>query len=359
MRKAKKSYSHIKKEERNEISILLKKGYSLADIADVLHRDKSTISREVKRNRRKIRQKGGTRDSSYEAKIAHFKARNRRRDARYQGKKIWQNKKLLNYLEKRIRKGWNPEVVSGRMTLENQPFYASKTAIYDFLYSPYGQYLCQHLPSRRYRRRKRRKKKTKKTLIPNRVGIELRPEVINLKREYGHFEGDTIVSGRKWQSKKAISVIYERALKYLDLKKINSLKPDLNNQAIEKMVEDLEVFQSLTLDNGIENTKYEELKKKLQIETYFCDPYSAWQKPGVENVNKLIRRYISKGSDIADYSDKYIENIAERLNNIPRKSLGYKTPKEVMIENGLLRVEQPKILQFRVIKNIPSVALRG
>ena len=137
---------------------------------------------------------------------------------------------------------------------------------------------------------------------------------------------------------------------YTLAKKIARLKPELNNQAIKKMSDNLNKFKSLTLDNGIENTRHEELKKDLQIDTYFCDPYSSWQKGGVEQANKLIRKFVPKGSDIANYSDKYIENVCKRLNNTPKKSLGCKTPKEIMIENNLLKVEEPTMFQLEAIK---------
>ena len=94
----------------------------------------------------------------------------------------------------------------------------------------------------------------------------------------------------------------------------------------------LEKILSLTYDNGIENR----LHDLLNVATYFCDPYSSWQKGGVENVNGMIRKYIPKGSDISNYTDEYIAKVETILNNKPRKSLGYKTPKEVMIENNLL-----------------------
>ena len=169
-------YSHIKKAERLEIAILLKKGYGIRDIAQVLQRNLGAISREISRNGRKTRRKGGTESGPYKAKTAQHKARLRRRYSKFQGKKIWQNDLLRGYIKQRLRKGWNPEVISGRMKLENQPFYASKTAIYEFVYSPYGQGLCRYLPSKRPHRRKRKEKKTKRVLIPNRTGIELRPK---------------------------------------------------------------------------------------------------------------------------------------------------------------------------------------
>ncbi len=357
MKTTKNTYEHIKKEERNEISILLKKGYGYADIGRALGRDKSTISREVNNNRRKIRTQGGTRNGSYEARVAHHKAYVRRRNAKYQGRKIWFNKPLLKYIKKGLRKGWGPDVISGRMKQEGQPFYASKTAIYEFIYSVYGQNLTKYLPSKRRSKRKRKEKKTKRELIPNRIGIEHRPPTVN--DEYGHYEGDTIVSGKRHHSKKALSVVYERKAKYVDAKKINNLKPKGNSYTMQIMFNKFNNTKTCTLDNGIENTKHEELQRETGIDIYFCDPFSAWQKPGIENVNKLIRRDIKKGSDINNYSDKYIENICKKLNNTPRKSLRYKTPKEVMLENNLLKVEKLKMPQFEAIKNTQGVALEG
>ena len=96
----------------------------------------------------------------------------------------------------------------------------------------------------------------------------------------------------------------------------------------------LRKMESLTLDNGIENRDHE----KIGTTTYFCDPYSSWQKGGVENSNKLIRRYIPKGANIDGYSDKYIQKIINIINNKPRKILNYKTPREIMIENNQLKI---------------------
>ena len=111
---------------------------------------------------------------------------------------------------------------------------------------------------------------------------------------------------------------------------------------------------SLTQDNGIENTRHEE----LGVPVYFCDPYSSWQKGGVENANKMIRRFIPKGADIAAYSQEYVSMAVDILNNKPRKSLGYKTPLEVMQKNNLL-VEQEIPFHITHQSKILSVALRG
>lgn len=338
MEKQKKKYKHLGQLKRDRIQSLLDNGHKQKEIAKVLGVDKSTISREIKRNRRKKRKKGGTVDGPYEATVADHKAYLRRKYAKYQGKKINEDKQLREYIIEKLGKYWSPDEISGRMEFEKQSFYASKTAIYDWLYkSWYGWFLCPYLYSQRRKPRKRREKKTKRTMIPSRVSIHLRPNGANNRTRYGHYEGDTIVSGKKHHSKKSLTVVYERKAKYVGIRKIDNLKPALNNQAIISMSDRLNRFKSLTLDNGIENIEHEELKEQLYIKTYFCDPYSSWQKPGVENINKAIRRFVPKGSDINNYSEEYIANVAGILNNKPRKSLGYKTPLEVMMENGLLK----------------------
>ena len=316
-------HSHIKREERLEISILLDKGYSLRDIAKALKRSVSSISEEIKKN---------SVNEKYDPLKAHNKARLRRRMSKYQGKKINENKELRQYIEKGLKKYWSPDTISGRMKRNKEPFYASKTAIYEYLYSSWGQRYCHYLYSKRYRPRKNGKKK-EKTLIPDRVGIEQRPKKIDLNKEYGHYEGDTIVSGRKTGSKAALSVICERKAKYIDIRKIKRLKPMLNAFAIISMKQGLARVLSMTLDNGIENTGH----KLLGFPTFFCDPYCSYQKGRVEQSNKLIRRFIPKGSDIGEYSKEYVKEVVDILNNTPRKSLGYMTPLEVMRENNQLK----------------------
>lgn len=338
MKKQKKKYKHLDQLKRDRIQSLLDNGHKQKEIAKVIGINKSTVSREIKRNRRKIRKKGGTIDGPYEATVADHKAYVRRKYTKYQGKKISEDKQLREYIIEGLQQYWSPDEISGRMRFEGQSFYASKTAIYDWLYhSWYGWFLCPYLYSQRRKPRKRRRKKTKRIMIPNRVSIRLRPNGANNRTRYGHYEGDAIVSGKKHHSKKSLTVIYERKAKYVGIRKIDNLKPALTNQAISDIADGLNRFKSLTLDNGIENIKHEQLKEELDIDTYFCDSYSAWQKAGVENANKQIRRFVPKGSDINNYSEEYVANVADILNNKPRKSLGYKKPLDVMIENGLLK----------------------
>jgi len=192
-------------------------------------------------------------------------------------------------------------------------------------------------------------------MIPNRKGLESRPKGANNKTRYGHYENDTIVSGKKTGSKEALSVSYERKAKYIDVRKIKNLKPATNNEAIKDMFEDKLVLTA-TFDNGIEDTKHE----RLGIDTYFCDRYASWQKGGVENANKMIRRFIPKGSDIGNYSDDYVKMVVDILNNKPRKSLGYKKPIEVMIKNNLfLTKNAPLGVNINNFIREENYALRG
>jgi transposase, IS30 family len=324
-------YKHITQLERDRIQALLDNNHSQKDIAKILKRNKSTISREIKNNRRKKHRLGDIIYGKYESTVANHKAYLKRHYAKYQGMNIEKNELLKQYVIRGLKQNQNPDEVSGRMKKDKELFYASKTAIYDWLYSAYGQRYCQYLYSERYKPKKRKKKKAKKVLIKHRIGIELRPLVINNNEEYGHCEADTIVSGKNTGSKTALVVTYQRKAKYIGIKKISSLKPEEFNKALLDIKKE-QVINSSTLDNGIENQWH----YKLNIPIYFCDPYSSWQKGGVENANKMIRRYIPKGSDISYYSDKYVKMIEDTINNKPRKSLDYKTPKEIMIENDLL-----------------------
>src|SRR3989344_4087362 len=282
-------YQHLNQGQRDRLQALLDARVKQKEIAKILGVSPSTISREVKRNCRKLVTDRGTRDGPYESAIAEHKAYLSRKYAKFQWKKINQDAGLRTYIAERLKQYWGPDEISGHMRKTKQPLYASKTAIYEWLRSNRGQYYCQYLYSGRYRPRKQKKNKTEKTLISNRISIHLRPEVINQNIEYGHWEGDTIVSAKRTGSKAALSVVYERKAKYIDARKIKNMKPASNNAAIEDMKK--EVFmKSLSMDNGIENTKYEE----LGVPAYFCDPYSSWQKGGVEHANKMIRRFIPK-----------------------------------------------------------------
>ena len=309
--------------ERSEIRILLNKGYSHRSIGEVLDRGHNTISDEIKRN---------SVNGQYIVASAKRKAYLRRKYAKYQGKKIQENQALREYVIRGLKARWNPDEISGQMKATNQPFYASKTSIYEWLRSEWGQAYCELLYTKRHRVRKH-KPKPEKQMIPDRVGIEQRPEEVEARVRVGHWEGDTVVSGKKTGSKAALVVTVERSTRLVAAQKIPNLKPESFNKAIRHVQQRVTKMKSLTLDNGIENRHH----ALLAVPVYFCDPYSSWQKGSVENVNKMIRHYLPKGMDLAEVTPRQLQDIIWIINNKPRKILGYKSALEMAREKGLLR----------------------
>lgn len=327
----KKNHRKLNQSDRDRIEAMIDSGHKQCEIAKVLDFDKSAISRELKRNPIRIRQKGGTIDGLYKASVAGHKAYVRRWRAKTKGSKIEKNEDLRQYIIKGLKDHWSPDEISGRMRHENKPFYASKNLIYDWLYSSFGQRYCNLLCTKRYNKKKSTKK-TEKVMIPDRIGIEDRPKEVNDRSTFGHLEADTIVSGKRHNSKAALAVMQERKSRHLSARKIKNLSPKIFTKSIKSMSKKLIKKETVTLDNGIENRDH----KNFNIPAFFCDPYASWQKGGVENGNKMIRRFIPKGSNIDNYSHQYISHIIDILNKKPRKSLGYKSPLEVMTENNLL-----------------------
>lgn len=305
-------------------------GTEQREIAKVLKVDPSTISREIARNRRKYRKKKNIKNKNarYEASVAEHKAYVRRKYAKYQGKKIEENAELRRYITSRLRRFWNPDEIAGRMKEARTPFYASKTAIYEWLRSVWGQRYVPYLYSGRYYARKRKPKTAAKSMIPNRVSIHERPA--STITEYGHYEADTFVSGRNTGSTAAVAVAIETKANWLEMRKLTGMRPKGFAAAVRHMKQSV-AMESATLDNGIENRDHEDIGTR----TFFCDPYSSWQKPHVENVIRLVRRFIPKGSNISKVPKTKIARVAHILNHKPRKSLGYKTPYEVMVEQEL------------------------
>lgn len=315
MKKAKK----LSKTERLEIQILRTKGYLMRSIAVALGRSPNTISLELKRNEV---------SGEYVGVKAQQKSYHRNKYKKFQWKKINYNSELQDYIVNGLKQGFNPDEIAGRMKLEKQNFSISKNSIYRWLYSTQGTPYCKYLATKRYIRR-RRIKRVRRTLIPSRIGLEWRPKVANDRVEYGHLEVDTIVSGKG--GKGALLVSIDRKSRYVSIKKLQGLRPVETATKLKELVAKQRVI-SLTFDNGIENRHHRE----VGVNTYFCDPYSSWQKGSVENVNKMIRKYVPKGTSIATVPVAYIAWIENRINKKPRKILGYRSAYEIMSENGLL-----------------------
>lgn len=324
-----KTYRHFTKSDRIEIALLLEKEYGVRDIARALGRSCGSVSREVRRNRV---------SGQYDPEKAHQKAIQKRRKSKYQGMKIAENLVIREYVKEKLLLGWTPEQIAGRLKwLDTNVPYASFRAIYKFLYSASSEGLWVCLKSARYNPRKRSAPRAKREIIKNRVFIEKRPHFVKRRASCGHFEVDRIESNKT--SRAGLLVAQERKSRYYAAKKTRTRKPDENKTAILAALQNIASVKTLTYDNDIAFAHHEEVNEALNSKSFFCHPYHSWEKGGVENANKLMREYIPKGSDIKTFSRKYIRAALERLNNRPRKCLRFKTPREVMEENNMFKVE--------------------
>lgn len=324
-------YKHILKVNRLEISILLNKGYSVREIGRSLGKNPSSISREISSN---------STNGIYDPHKANNKARVKRICSKYQGMKVVSNMELRDYIDEKMKIGWTPEQIARRLNRKSGNPVISAKSIYKYLYSPYGQCLCRYLPSKRYIAKRRSGRKLKKQIIPNRISIEFRPKVINERRRFGDWEADTL--GRIKTDNEAIAGLVERKFRYVLACKVPKLKYAMDG--FKKLLNPYHnLLKSLTMDNGVENVRHEE----LNTNTYFCHPYSSWEKGAIENSFQRLRRFIPKKSSLRNYTDERISDIINLMNNTPRKCLDYRTPKEVFNE------------QLSLHTNLTGVALEG
>jgi transposase, IS30 family len=310
--------------ERQKIEYHLKLKLTQRDIAKRLKRNQSDICREISRNKDK--------DGKYKAAIAQKKAEFK--SHKTNKRKLETNEALHDYVELKLKKGWSPQLIAGK--LKYQPpkeltlVTLSHEQIYDYIYNGEGRYegWYHHLLRKRPKRQPRQgRKKQAKTMIKERVSIHLRPNEINQRTRIGDWESDLAWFKKQKQS---ISVQYERKTMLTKIHRVLNRTNEENEQALSQTVESFpaEVFKSITFDNGSENACHTKIRDGYDIQTFFCDVYSAWQKGGVENTIGLIRRYLPKGTDMSTITDEQIQAVEDWLNNRPRKKLGYLTPNE-------------------------------
>lgn len=305
--------------ERLEIGILLEKKHSLRSIAQALGRSPNTLSYEVRRNRTSGR---------YQPLKAQAKARLRKRLRRWQWSKIERTPGFKDLLIEKLGQHWNPDEIAGWLKRTKQP-YASKTTIYDWLHSNRGSRYCPLLYSQRYYVKPRRPR-AKRTLIPNRVDISRRFRGAENRTRYGHWEKDALVS--KQGISTSLAVVQERKSRLLTARKVRNLSPIDHEAATRELLTGKKVL-SITRDNGIENTRHEE----TAAPSFFCHPYASWQKGGIENVNKLLRRFFPKGTNFRLVSQQKIDRAVAVINGKPRKILGYRSALEVANTAGIIK----------------------
>jgi transposase, IS30 family len=318
--------------DRDEIARLHSKGWSVRQIARQLNRSPSTISTELRA--------GMWHDPNVHASVyvaIHAQSlRNTRAKRSGKQQTLTQPKHtaLRAYVEQRLHDGWSPEQIAGRLPKDhpnNPAMRISHETIYAYVYAPEQAELklWEYLPRKQKKRKKQHGRKVHCSHIPDRVSIHERPKAIDKRKQFGHWEGDT-VEGRRCIGD-GIHTEVERVSGLLLARKVARIA------SAEAVAAQLAMFTGLpararrttTLDNGRENHGHTELKVRLGMQAYFADPYSSWQRGCNENTNGLLRRYLPKQTDFTALSQAELDDIVAEINDRPRKRLDYATPNEV------------------------------
>lgn len=307
------SYTQLTREQRYQIYALKKAGHNQTEMASIVGVHKATISRELHRNR-------GQR--AYRPAHAHQLTKARRATARPRiGGQTWATVEAL------LRQQWSPEQIAGRLRLEGRET-VSHERIYQHVWADQraGGTLHLHLRCRR-ERRKRYGKHSRRGQIEGRVGIEDRPLIVDSRRRVGDWEADTIV-GRRGRG--ALLTLVERKSKLLRLCWVERKGAEEVSEASLATLGPLAArVLTITSDNGGEFAHHGRIAQGLGAQFYFARPHASWERGVNENTNGLLRQYFPKHADFAMITEAEVERAMERLNNRPRKTLGYRTPNEV------------------------------
>ena len=309
---------HLTQQQRYHIEAYKKAGYGNSEIAKDLGVHPSTIGRELKRNSSPIRQRYGAKvaqEISSVRKSVNSKA----------------NKKFKNELEdlviKYIERDWSPEQVSATLLIKHD-LSLSFVRIYQYIESDRqnGGVLHTHL---RFYGKKRRAKygKQSKVRIKDRVSISERPIIVDEKTRIGDLEIDTIIGKGK---QGAITTIVDRVSAFVKISIPTTKRAqDIENETTKLLLPHKDKIYTITSDNGLEFANHKAIADTLTCDYYFCHPYSSWERGLNEYTNGLIRQYFPKGSSFTDITSERIQEVENKLNHRPRKTLGWRTPYEV------------------------------
>jgi IS30 family transposase len=317
-------YTQLTQEQRYQIYAFMKAGFSQKETAHEIGVHPSTVSREIRRNRG---QKG------YRPGQAQLKTVERR----LQRSRPRISLEAWNLIDSLILKDWSPEQISGRLFLE-QGFSISHEWIYLHIYrdQQQGGSLYKHLRCQK-KRRKRYGIQDRRGRIPDRVGIEKRPLIVERKSRIGDWEGDTLI-GKAHRG--VVASLVERKTKFTVLTQSKTKQAKAVRQSIERgLAPYKQRVHTITYDNGLEFTEHKKMAQFLSAKIYFAHPYAAWERGLNENTNGLIRQYLPKSKRLENLTQNQLQWIMHRLNQRPRKSLGYKTPYELFFnQNTLLTI---------------------
>lgn len=311
------SYTQLTQEERYQIYALKRAGHSQVEIANIVERSPGTISRELRRN-------CGLR--GYRPRQAQGLAVARR----YASVKARIDQKTWDRVDSLIREQWSPEQIAGRMAME-QGVSISHEWIYRHIYADKraGGDLYTFLRCKKIRR-KRYGSYDRRGCIPRQVSIDDRPKVVDAKRRFGDWEGDTVIGK---QHKGALVTLVERKSLYTVIRSVVQKTAEAVRRAVADGLSPVaERVHTITYDNGREFADHEGMAHDLGADIYFAHPYASWERGLNENTNGLIRQYFPKDRDLTTVTKAEVAQAMDKLNHRPRKSLGYRTPHEVFFK---------------------------
>jgi len=333
---------HIDLAERRAIARARKQGKGVNEIAHMRKRSTSSISEELR---------AGTKDGVYCAVYAERQARKRRRESKQKCLKVAMDPALKTHVTKKLKENQTPEAISGRLkTHDTHLTYASPKAIYHFVHSPHGGPLEHHLHRKRVKRKGGPKRGSVRASDTAKRMITERPSHIQQREEFGHYEGDFIVSGKNGSG--ALLVLVERKTRRVFIVRVSDRRAEAVNALIGTMLAGMSI-RTITLDNDISFVKHEELSILISADVYFTRPYTSQDKGTVENRNKGVREFIPKGADISQVSDETIVQAETHLNTRYMKCLGWCTPLEVWGKE--VEAWQTSYTRARVQKNTRCV----
>ena len=314
---------HLTKQQRIELSLLLRLGHSQRAAASILSVSPSTVSREVARNYDFGR-------ATYHVGIAERARRSRRTHANHAQRKLQYEPALVTLVVDKLRLYWSPEQIAGWLRAGNHAVRVCAQTIYDWLYTERRDLLV-YLRSQKQKYRRTRantlRRRYREELFAARR-IDRRPAAVEGRRFYGNWEGDTMVSRR---STGRIGTLVERKSGYLRAFLIPNGESRGFATAAAQALADIPptYLKTMTLDNGTEMQSYELLERLTPLQVFFAYPYHSWERGTNENTNGLLRQYFPKRSDLGKITKQELDHAVNLLNTRPRKRLGYRTPVEV------------------------------
>lgn len=267
----------------------------------------------------------------YYGVLAQRKAAERQRRKR----KLVRMPDLLAAVTDRLKAGWSPEQIAGRLRLEGGTAYVCRETIYVHVYSKDGQSEClaRWLPERRRWRKPRHARRPRSLVFPPDRTIHNRPCKIAARRAFGHWEWDLMIFRREHGPANVTSLVTRRTRFAILFKNNDRRSKPLMDRLIDLFSPlPAPARQSMTFDRGLEFVSWRKLKTGMGTDAWFCDPQAPWQKGSIENLNRRVRRYLPSNTPISAISNRSIVSVCDRLNATPRKCLGYRTPAEAFRE---------------------------